>query len=179
MRLVLERGDLTKAKVDAIVNAANSGMLGGGGVDGAIHRAAGPELVRACRQVKRVEGMRCPPGQARITPGFRLPAAFVIHTVGPIYARDPDPPATLRAAHLSSLKLANEALLKSVAFPAISCGVFGYPHDEAAEIALKAVVDGCGQLEEVRFVLFGPATHGAWVRAARRLGLDFEEVEEA
>ena len=169
MRLILERGDLTQAAVDAIVNAANSGMLGGGGVDGAIHRAAGRELVEACRQFKRVEGVRCPPGEARITPGFALKARFVIHTVGPVYARDPDPAGTLRRAHLSSLALANEQGLRSVAFPAISCGVFGYPLDEAAEIALQAAVDGAGQLAEIRFVLFGPETLEAWTQARQRL----------
>ncbi len=177
--IAIVQGDITKLEVDAIVNAANTSLLGGGGVDGAIHRAAGRELVEACRGFPRVDGLRCPPGEARITPGFALKARFVIHTVGPVYSRDPDPPATLRRAHLSSLALANERGLHSVAFPAISCGVFGYPHDEAAEIALQAAVDGAGQLQEIRFVLYGPDTFGAWTRAAERLGLQVRRSPRA
>ncbi len=163
MQLILERGDLTVVKVDAIVNAANSSLLGGGGVDGAIHRAAGPELLEACRRIDLVDGMRCPPGEARRTPGFGLPARFVIHTVGPIYGQDPDPPATLTAAYRNSLALAQD--LETVAFPAISCGVYAYPLDEAAELAVSTVREHHGALKEVRFVLFGAKTLAAWERA--------------
>lgn len=163
--IVLERGDITRCAVDAIVNAANSGMLGGGGVDGAIHRAAGPELLEACSRFPKQQGTRCPPGQARITPGFRLPAAWVIHTVGPIYRQDPDPAQTLRQAHLSSLALATDKGLRSVAFPAISCGVYGYPLNEAAPIAIAAAREGGQALEEVRFVLFDAEALRVWEEA--------------
>ncbi len=167
--LLLQQGDITRVATDAIVNAANARMLGGGGVDGAIHRAAGPQLLEACRRVPAERGLRCPTGQARITPGFRLPARHVIHTVGPIYARAQDPEALLSSAYRSSLALANEHGLQSVAFPAISCGVFGYPLDEAAEVALETCRAHCGTLEEIRFVLFGKGTMLAWRAAARAL----------
>ena len=154
----LIRGDITTVKVDAIVNAANSGMLGGGGVDGAIHRAAGPELVEACRQVKKVDGIRCPVGEARITPGFKLPAKWVIHTVGPRYHYDEDPEAKLRSAYRSSLKLALENDIKSIAFPAISCGVFAYPVEEAAEIALTECFKDDYESLYISFCLFQDET---------------------
>jgi len=161
--LVVEEGDLTRADVDAVVNAANERMLGGGGVDGAIHRAAGPELRAACEAVPEVRpGVRCPTGEARITPGFRLPARFVIHTVGPVYSRPERSAPLLRAAYRSSLALAGENALASVAFPAISCGVYGYPAAEAAEVALGACAEGAGTLREIRFVLFGPAMFGVF-----------------
>ena len=131
--------DITTLAVDAIVNAANLVMLGGGGVDGAIHRAAGEELFNACLKVSEVRpGVRCPTGEARITPGFELPAKFVIHTVGPVY-RDGNhnEPALLAACYRNSLALAAEHGLKTVAFPCISTGVYGYPKAEAAHIALR------------------------------------------
>ena len=131
--------DITTLAVDAIVNAANQVMLGGGGVDGAIHRAAGEELFNACLKVSEVRpGVRCPTGEARITPGFELPAKFVIHTVGPVY-RDGNhnEPALLAACYRNSLALAAEHGLKTVAFPCISTGVYGYPKAEAAHIALR------------------------------------------
>ncbi len=134
-------GDLTTLDVDAVVNAANEQMLGGGGVDGAIHRAAGPELLDACRAVPEVwPDVRCPRGEARITPGFRLPARWVIHTVGPIWwggneGEDED----LASAYRSSLALAAEAGAESVAFPAISTGVYGFPADRAARIAVETI----------------------------------------
>lgn len=131
--------DITTLAVDAIVNAANERMLGGGGVDGAIHRAAGKALLDACLQVPEVRpGVRCPTGEARLTPGFRLPAKFVIHTVGPIY-RDGrhGEPALLAACYRSSLALAAEHGLHSIAFPCISTGVYGYPIEEATAIALR------------------------------------------
>ena len=125
------QGDITTLAVDAIVNAANQVMLGGGGVDGAIHRAAGPELYEACLKVPEVRpGVRCPTGEVRITPGFKLPAKFVIHTVGPVY-RD--------GLHGEPEKLAAENGCKSIAFPCISTGIYGYPIEEAAKIAVREV----------------------------------------
>jgi O-acetyl-ADP-ribose deacetylase (regulator of RNase III) len=165
--LVVQEGDLTRAEVDAIVNAANQRMLGGGGVDGAIHRAAGPELRAACAAVPEVRpDVRCPTGEARITPGFRLPARFVIHTVGPVYSGHEKSAPLLRAAYRSSLELANAHGLVSVAFPAISCGVYGYPASEAAAIALETCAAHAGTLAAIRFVLFGDAMYRAWLDAA-------------
>ena len=135
------QGDITKAEVDAIVNAANPGMLGGGGVDGAIHHAAGPELLEACRQVAAVDGVRCPTGEARITPGFKLKARWVIHTVGPRFQYDKNPARLLASAYESSLGLAQANQCETIAFPAISCGVYGYPAAEAAAVALKVCRD--------------------------------------
>ena len=135
------QGDITTLAVDAIVNAANQVMLGGGGVDGAIHRAAGKELFEACLKVPEVRpGVRCPTGEARITPGFRLPAKFVIHTVGPVY-RDGQhgEPEKLAACYHNSLALAAENGCKSIAFPCISTGVYGYPIEDAAKIAVGEV----------------------------------------
>ena len=135
------QADITTLAADAIVNAANQRMLGGGGVDGAIHRAAGPELYEACLQVPEVRpGVRCPTGEARITPGFRLPAKFVIHTVGPVY-RDGlhGEPELLAACYRNSLALAAEHGCRSIAFPCISTGVYGYPIEEATRIAIREV----------------------------------------
>ncbi len=134
-------GDITELAVDAVVNAANERMLGGGGVDGAIHRAAGRDLYRACLEVPEVApGCRCPTGEARITPGFRLPAKFVIHTVGPVY-RDGrhGEPEKLAACYRNALGLAVANGCASVAFPCISTGVYGYPSRSAAEIAVREV----------------------------------------
>ena len=135
------QGDVTTLAVDAIVNAANQVMLGGGGVDGAIHRAAGRELYEACLKVPEVRpGVRCPTGEARITPGFKLPAKFVIHTVGPVY-RDGQhgEPDKLAACYRNSLALAAENGCKSIAFPCISTGIYGYPKEAAAQIAVHEV----------------------------------------
>lgn len=166
--LVVETGDLTRCEVDAIVNAANERMLGGGGVDGAIHRAAGPALLDACRQIPEVRpGVRCPTGEARITPGFALAASWVIHTVGPVYRSAQASGPALASAYRSSLDLARSHQLRSVAFPAISCGVYGYPLAEAAAIAIGTCRDHAGALAEIRFVLFGEAPYAAWVFAAR------------
>ncbi|MCZ6794480.1 MAG: O-acetyl-ADP-ribose deacetylase [Planctomycetota bacterium] len=168
--LVLEEGDLTRADVDAIVNAANQRMLGGGGVDGAIHQAAGPRLVEACREVPEVRpGVRCPTGEARITPGFDLPARHVIHTVGPVYESPEVSAPLLKSAYRSSLALALADGLRTIAFPAISCGVYGYPLEEAAEIAIETSLEYRGRLAEVRFVLFGQPTYELWRDVAKRL----------
>ena len=140
------KGDITTADVDAVVNAANSVMLGGGGVDGAIHRAAGPELLAACRKVKAVSGIRCPAGEARITEAGNLTAKYVIHTVGPRYGIDKHPESLLASAYRSSLELALANGCKSIAFPAISCGVYGYPPEDAAAISLSV----CRQAEYER-----------------------------
>ncbi len=168
--LSLVGGDITRAAVDAIVNAANQAMLGGGGVDGAIHRSAGPELLAACRLVPQVRpGVRCPTGEARITPGFRLPARFVIHTVGPVFSSAAESAPLLASAYRSSLRLAGEQGLTSIAFPAISCGAFGYPLEEAAVVAVEACREPPPGLTEVRFVLFDDAARAAWEQAAARL----------
>src|SRR5512134_2738637 len=136
-RLELVEGDITKQDTEAIVNAANSRLLGGGGVDGAIHRAGGPQILEECRKIGG-----CPTGEARITAGGRLPARWVIHTVGPVYRDGKHGEAELLAnAYRNSLRLANERGLKTVAFPSISTGAYGYPLAEAARIALATVVD--------------------------------------
>lgn len=135
------QADITRCNVDAIVNAANPSLLGGGGVDGAIHRAAGPALLQACRRVPEVApGVRCPTGEARITPGFALPARHVVHTVGPIWrGGDAGEAALLAACYDASLALATAAGARSIAFPAISCGIYGYPAEAAVSIAVATV----------------------------------------
>ena len=155
-------GDITGLDVDAVVNAANERMLGGGGVDGAIHRAAGPDLAAACRAVPEVRpGVRCPTGEARITPGFRLPARWVIHTVGPVWhsgGRGED--AALASAYRSSLALAEAHGLGSVAFPAVSTGVYAFPPDRAARIAVATAREwqaGHERPSRVVLVAFGEA----------------------
>lgn len=137
-RITVEVGDITQLDVDAIVNAANQKMLGGGGVDGAIHRAAGPQLRQACENVPEVRpGVRCPTGEARLTPGFNLPADYVIHTVGPVYDGGGRGEADqLASCYHASLQLAAEHDVDRLAFPAISTGVYGYPIEAAARIAI-------------------------------------------
>lgn len=155
-RLSVTVGDITTLKVDAIVNAGNERMLGGGGVDGAIHAAAGPELVAACSAVPEVgPGVRCPTGEARITPGFQLHADHVIHTVGPVWhGGDAGEPELLASCYRESLALAGEYTLSSIAFPGISTGVYGYPKEAAAEIAIATVREHAGALEVVVFCCF-------------------------
>ncbi|MGB2982455.1 MAG: O-acetyl-ADP-ribose deacetylase [Candidatus Bipolaricaulia bacterium] len=158
-RIETVRADITTLEVDAIVNAANERMLGGGGVDGAIHRAAGPGLLEDCRRVPEVRpGVRCPTGEARITGGHNLRARFVIHTSGPVWHggshREPE---LLRACYRSSLQLAAKNGIRSIAFPAISCGVYGYPIDLACQIAVHEVSDFLSEhdpIERVVFALF-------------------------
>ncbi len=135
--ITIVQGDITKADVDAIVNAANSRMLGGGGVDGAIHRAAGPDLLDACRKVESKDGIRCPVGEARLTTAGDLKARYVIHTVGPRYGIDQGPEKFLASAYANSLDLAVLYKCKTIAFPAISCGVYGYPPQAAAKISIS------------------------------------------
>ncbi|HET6553692.1 MAG TPA: O-acetyl-ADP-ribose deacetylase [Dyella sp.] len=141
MSIQVITADITQLGVDAIVNAANTTLLGGGGVDGAIHRTAGPELLDACRSLPQVEpGVRCPTGEARITPGFRLPARYVIHTVGPVWrGGDRGEPALLASCYRQSMALAFAHGVKSIAFPAISCGIYGYPPELAAPLALQSL----------------------------------------
>ncbi len=158
-RLQVVADDITRLTVDAIVNAANESLLGGGGVDGAIHRAAGPELVAFCQTLKG-----CPTGQAKITPGFRLPARHVIHTVGPVWhGGGRGEPALLASCYRNSFRLAREHGLRSLAFPAISCGVYGYPHAAAASIAVaecrNALADNA-VLEKVLLVAFDETMAG-------------------
>lgn len=141
MPIEVLQGDITTLAVDAIVNAANQALAGGGGVDGAIHRAAGPELSAACKAIPMVRPfVRCPTGEARITPGFRLPARWIVHTVGPVWAGGrAGEPELLASCHRESLRLALEHDVGSIALPAIGCGVFGYPPDLAAEVAVRTL----------------------------------------
>jgi O-acetyl-ADP-ribose deacetylase (regulator of RNase III) len=143
MPLDIVIADITTLHVDAIVNAANASLLGGGGVDGAIHRAAGPALLQACRGIPEVRpGVRCPTGEARITPGFDLPARHVIHTVGPVWHGGAQgEPELLARCHRNALRLLREHGLRTIAFPAISCGVYGYPVAQAAAVALATLRD--------------------------------------
>jgi O-acetyl-ADP-ribose deacetylase (regulator of RNase III) len=167
--LTIMQGDLTEVLADAIVNAANERMLGGGGLDEAVHAAAGFGLYETCLALPEVsEGVRCPPGEARITPGFFLPARYVIHAVGPRYLSAQFSAPVLRRAHESCLRLAEEHGLESIAFPALSCGIFGYPLVEAAGIAVQACRDWPGAIRDIRFVLYGESPYQAWLEAARR-----------
>ena len=162
------QGDITAADTDAIVNAANQKMLGGGGVDGAIHRAAGPELLKHCLQIPAVDDVRCPVGEARITPAGRLPARWVIHTVGPRYTIDSEPENLLASAYRNSLTLAVKHQCKSIAFPAISCGVYGYPYSEAAEVSLSICRDVRWNGIKISFYLFTPELVEIWQKELNR-----------
>ncbi len=166
--LELVEGDITHQDTDAIVNAANPTLLGGGGVDGAIHRAGGPQILEECRKIGG-----CPTGEARITNAGRLKAKKVIHTVGPVYYRDREnAPALLANAYRNSLRLASEHGLRTVAFPSISTGAYGYPLEMAAPIALKTVIAYLRQhpeIELVRFVLYGQHAYKVYRRALEHL----------
>lgn len=166
MSVEVIQGDITTLAVDAIVNAANERMLGGGGVDGAIHRAAGPRLLDACRAVPEVRpGVRCPTGQARLTPGFDLPAKYVIHTVGPVWrGGHAGEPELLAACYANCLKLAEDHGVQSIAFPAISTGVYGYPIEAAATVAAKAVHDSP---LHILLVCFGASAERAFRQAVQ------------
>lgn len=159
-KIELQQGDITRLKVDAIVNAANQSLLGGGGVDGAIHRAAGPELLAECETLGG-----CPTGEARLTRGYNLPVRYVIHTVGPVYSGKVADSRLLSGCYLNSLRLAAEKDLASIAFPAISCGVYGYPIADACRIAVDTT---CGFLEKdssiqkIIFILFSSSDYGVY-----------------
>jgi O-acetyl-ADP-ribose deacetylase (regulator of RNase III) len=167
-RITLVQGDITEQPVDAVVNAANSKLLGGGGVDGAIHRRGGPTILEECRRIRAErfpEGL--PTGQAVATTAGDLPARWVIHTVGPVYARSEDRSGLLASCHVESLRVADELGARAVAFPAISTGVYGYPVEEAATVAVAAVRGADTDVEEVRFVLFDQDAREAFERAVR------------
>jgi O-acetyl-ADP-ribose deacetylase (regulator of RNase III) len=164
--ITLVRGDITAQEVDAMVNAANSSLLGGSGVDGAIHRRGGPEILAACRALRETdwpEGL--PVGEAVATTAGDLPARWVIHTVGPVYRGAEADAELLAAAHRSSLRVADEVQARVVAFPAISTGAYGYPVEQAAEVAIGAVQAATTDVDEVRFVLFDERAHDAFARA--------------
>ncbi len=167
-RIELLQGDITKLPVDAIVNAANTSLLGGGGVDGAIPRAAGPELLAECRTLGG-----CPTGGARLTKGYRLPARYVIHTAGPVY-RDPQKSAVLlKSCYRNCLDLAVKHGIRTIAFPAISCGVYGYPVEDACRIAVDTTLDFLARnehLKKVVFVLFSRRNHDVYRSYLQALG---------
>jgi O-acetyl-ADP-ribose deacetylase (regulator of RNase III) len=158
-RITLEEGDITKVATDAIVNAANSSLLGGGGVDGAIHRTGGPRILAECRALRASHyGKGLPTGEAVATTAGDLPARWVIHTVGPVYSTTENRSELLAACHRNALRVADELGARAVAFPAISTGIFGWPLPDAARIAIGTVRETeCSVVREVRFVLFGQA----------------------
>jgi O-acetyl-ADP-ribose deacetylase (regulator of RNase III) len=165
-RIVLLEGDITEQHVDAIVNAANSTLLGGGGVDGAIHDRGGPAILEECQRIRSTDwpdGL--PTGRAVATMAGDLPARWVIHTVGPVYANEDDPSTLLAGCHTESLRIAEQLGAETVAFPAISTGAYGYPLDEAARVAIDAIRSAETTVREVRFVLFGRDAFAAFERA--------------
>ncbi len=164
--ITLHQGDITQQPVDAVVNAANSSLMGGGGVDGAIHRAGGPAILEECKRIRdeqHPEGL--PTGQAVATTAGNLTARWVIHTVGPVYARGEDRSGLLASCHTEALRVADELGAESVAFPAISTGVYGYPLEEAAAVAVQAVRDADTRVNQVRFVLFDDEAYEAFQSA--------------
>ena len=165
-RLALIRGDITKLSVDAIVNAANTTLLGGGGVDGAIHRAAGPELLAECKALGS-----CRPGEAKITRGYLLPARFVIHTVGPVWSGgNRGEPETLASCYRNSLRVASENGIRAIAFPAISCGAYRYPIADAARIAVETTREFLREddsISQVSFVVSTDEIQAAYQRLLR------------
>lgn len=166
VQIALVEGDITAQAVDAVVNAANASLLGGGGVDGAIHRRGGPAILAACRALRAAsypDGM--PTGEAAATTAGELPARWVIHTVGPVYGRDPDAPGSLARCHTSCLRIADELGARTVAFPAISTGAYGYPMRKAAQVAVATVRAATTDVEEIRFVLVGADAVAAFTEA--------------
>ncbi|TML76307.1 MAG: O-acetyl-ADP-ribose deacetylase [Actinobacteria bacterium] len=162
----LVQGDITQESVDAIVNAANSSLMGGGGVDGAIHARGGPAIIEECRRLRATTLPRgLPPGRAVATTGGKLDARWVIHTVGPVYSKNEDRSSLLASCHTESLRVADELGARTVAFPAISTGVYGYPLDAAAVVAVRAVRDATSNVDDVRFVLFDEPAYEAFARA--------------
>lgn len=169
-RISLAEGDITEFPADAIVNAANSSLLGGGGVDGAIHRVGGPEILAACRDLRASRyGRGLPTGQAVATTAGRLPARWVIHTVGPVYSPQEDRSALLADCHRNVLRIADEVGARTVAFPAVSTGVYRWPVGDAARIALGTVTAAETSVAEVTFVLFDAATHDAFAACLEQL----------
>lgn len=170
MRITLVNGDITAERADAIVNAANSGLMGGGGVDGAIHRRGGPAILEECRALRRdrlPDGL--PTGHAVATTAGNLNARWVIHTVGPVYSRSEDRSDLLASCYRESLRIAGELGAASVAFPAISAGIYGWPLDDAARIALATVSASDAPVSEARFVLYGDEAYGTFERALAAL----------
>jgi len=170
MNITLVNGDITAERTDAIVNAANSGLLGGGGVDGAIHRRGGPAILEECRALRREklpDGL--PTGHAVATTAGNLAARWVIHTVGPVYSRSEDRSDLLASCYRESLRVAGELGAATVAFPAVSTGIYGWPLDDAARIALSTVSGAATEVEEARFVLFGDEAYGVFERALAAL----------
>jgi O-acetyl-ADP-ribose deacetylase (regulator of RNase III) len=166
MRIELVKGDITHQEIDVIVNAANSSLMGGGGVDGAIHRKGGPDILEECKKVRaELYPNGLPTGKAVATAAGNLPARWVIHTVGPVYSKSEDRSHLLASCHTESLAVADELGARSVAFPAISTGVYGYPLEEAALVAMAAVRGARTDVQEVRFVLFDDAAYAAYERA--------------
>ncbi|GAA1687607.1 O-acetyl-ADP-ribose deacetylase [Glycomyces endophyticus] len=166
MGITILKGDITGQRVDAIVNAANSSLLGGGGVDGAIHRAGGPAILAECRELRASRYERgLPTGQAVATTAGRLEARWVIHTVGPVYSADEDRSALLASCYRESLRVAGELGAGSVAFPAVSAGVYGWPAGSAAQIAVDAVRASATDVDDLRFVLFNDEVYAAFARA--------------
>jgi len=166
------QGNIVEAKVDIIVNAANPKMLGGGGVDGAIHSAAGPELLEECRKVRPVNGIRCPFGEARITAAGNLPCQYVVHTCGPIYRNEAAPDKVLASSYVNSLHLALAKHVNSIAFPAISCGAYGYPIREAASIALRVSQRSEYADLDIYFYLFGDQIFDIWQKSYSELAAE-------
>ena len=184
MRVIVKKGDITEERVDAVVNAANPSLLGGGGVDGAIHRAAGPELLEACMALPELEPeVRCYLARTQVTPAFNLPATHIIHTVGPIFrkagplrpgeveAGGMEPELMLHLTYINCLKAAEKSGCKSIAFPAISCGVYGCPIEKGAEVAGRVLMSRAWGMDEVVFVLFTDLDHSVFQETFRVLGL--------
>ncbi|MCC5579659.1 O-acetyl-ADP-ribose deacetylase [Microtetraspora sp. AC03309] len=171
MKLTLVQGDITEQRVDAIVNAANSSLLGGGGVDGAIHRKGGPEILEECRALRASRyGGGLPAGQAVSTTAGRLPARWVIHTVGPVYSRSEDRSHLLASCYRESLKVADALGAATVAFPAVSTGVYRWPMDDAARISVTTVLRSGSTIDEARFVLFDFAAYEIFDRVLQEFG---------